>query len=727
MVLPFFIDIDIIGAIGQHEMVTGTTFGQITADDLPDYENNHWDTSGQSNHPSGITTDNTSIWIVDRDDLKVYRYDMAGAYLDFIDISGNCPNPWGITVNSGATHLWIYDYDDLSVHRYTVAGVHVDSFPTLEVTEGSGITTNGTYIWVICFFSDRVYRYNMAGTYIDSFDISGQMGGCGGIDIIEGYLWIADFNGDTIYQYYTNGTYMDNSFSVGSQSNDPTGLTVNSAGYLWITDIGDDEVYRYDINPTFDISRVSSTSLETNYIFSFNPNVNCTGNVTLQVPVSDGVLGIYNVTNNTGDVMATSVTSMASLVNNTYYYDDSVQMVYIRTVNLLASSGVNWTVNCSYGTFAINCYDENTSNAITCWDIFISNKAGTQTYESLCNNNTLNISVSDIPYGDDTFIKISATNYSFRIYYIDIDLDEQFTLNAYLADVNDTESYLLRVTNEYQNPVVDAKVQVQRYINDTLGYEDVSIMLTDGNGYCPSVWLIPDEDYAARIVASGYVTERFIFNPIPIVYVEDRYFTFQLSFTEEDYDNETIYDEIITFNGYISGTTLYINYTDTSSLTINTAINVYEYNTSNTSVVKFCSQDSRTGIHSFQISKTINSSNCYEVTLDLNHTTFGYIHGSFIVCGRTTLTSKTTFDNLFDINFGYNPFGWSNTFGLFLLIATLFSFGQRNSGISLLLCGFILLGVNSVIGLALITVSIPVIFICLGILVQWTNQRREYG
>jgi len=381
----------------------------------------------------------------------------------------------------------------------------------------------------------------------------------------------------------------------------------------------------------------------------------------------------------------------------------------------------------TWGGLTINVYDENTTLAINNWSLFISNSDKTSTYESLDNNNPFAIDVGALPYGDDTMFKINATGYNFRIYYMDLAVGTQYTLNAYLPNSSHTESYLLRVTNEYQNPVVDARVSILRYINDTVEYENISILLTDGSGYCPAVWLIPNEDYAAHITASSYNTEVFDFFPIPITYVEDRYFTFQLDFTETGYQNETMYDETITFNGYISGTTLYINYSDTSSLTTNTAVNIYEYNSSNATVVLFCTEDSRTGDHSFQITKTITSGNCYEVTLNLNHTTFGYTHSSFIVCSRTTLTTKTDFDTLFDINFGYNPFGWSNTFGLFVLIATMFSFGQRNSGISLLLCGFILLGINSVIGLALITVSIPVIFICLGILVQWNNQRREYG
>ena len=73
-----------------------------------------------------------------------------------------------------------------------------------------------------------------------------------------------------------------------------------------------------------------------------------------------------------------------------------------------------------------------------------------------------------------------------------------------------------------------------RYINSTSEYENVSILLADGSGYCPAVWLIPSEDYAAHISASGYDTEVFDFFPIPISYVEDRYITFELDFEEEE-------------------------------------------------------------------------------------------------------------------------------------------------------------------------------------------------
>ena len=91
------------------------------------------------------------------------------------------------------------------------------------------------------------------------------------------------------------------------------------------------------------------------------------------------------------------------------------------------------------------------------------------------------------------------------------------------------------------------------------------------------------------------------------------------------------------------------------------------------------------------------------------------------------ITSSTIFDNMFDTNYGYNPFGWSNTFGFIVMISILFSFGQLNSGVSMTILGFVLLFINNVIGLTLVAVTVPALFILLGLMLMWSSHRRVPG
>ena len=91
------------------------------------------------------------------------------------------------------------------------------------------------------------------------------------------------------------------------------------------------------------------------------------------------------------------------------------------------------------------------------------------------------------------------------------------------------------------------------------------------------------------------------------------------------------------------------------------------------------------------------------------------------------ITDSDTFNRMFDLNYGYNPFGWSNTFAFFVMISILFSFGQMNSGVSMTILGFVLLFINNIIGLALIAVLVPILFILLGLMIMWSSHRRIPG
>jgi len=271
-----------------------------------------------------------------------------------------------------------------------------------------------------------------------------------------------------------------------------------------------------------------------------------------------------------------------------------------------------------------------------------------------------------------------------------------------------------------------------RYINNIVGYEDVSILLTDGYGHCPTVGLIPNEDYAVRIEATDYQTAIYDLHPVTIDYTEDRYHVFMLEYGEIEYDNETSYAECLTFTGEYSGNTGYVNFTwggiycGTIS---NFSIWVYEINTtSNVTSYLYSYNDTA---HSAAITFNIdNLSNNFYVKLFLNSTVFGNHWNTLYVTLSPkergySYTSISEFEDFFEEIFGSNSLGWGATFGIFVLLACLFSFGQQGAGIGLILCGFVMLGLNAAFGLVLIGVTISVVIVVFGILVQWGIEVRS--
>ena len=372
-------------------------------------------------------------------------------------------------------------------------------------------------------------------------------------------------------------------------------------------------------------------------------------------------------------------------------------------------------------TIRINVYNEsNPSVAVPNWNVNIY--SGDTVYESLTDqNNPVSVATTEF-INKSVYFEFTADGYYSRTYYTTIENYTNYVLDVFLPPSGSSNLYYIRVISEYDTPVSGAEITINRILNGS--YKPVSNGLSDASGYYP-VYLVEDTMYKINISKTGY---------IPLLmqngYADPTYFganyplVFHLSAEYVSYENETIYNENIFFTAEMSTTTLYVNYTDISGNTTNTYINIIEINNSDNSYT-FFDDESRTGENSWAYTNNdINSSNCYFVVLHLNHSIFGYQIEEHVVCIHTPLTSKTIFDNLFDANYGSNPFGWSNVFGFLLMVAMLFGFGQVNSGISMVLTGFILLFVNSIIGLTIIGTLVPILFAFLGILVLWATHRR---
>ena len=342
-----------IATIDSHEAIDGIASAEIICDTYNVsglYTGSHWDTSANTTFPYGITTNGTNIWIVDKNGDEVYKYDMAGNHISNFDISVYNANPLGI--GTDGTNIWIVDYIDFEVCKYTMSGTYVSSFDTTPSgnSDPFGLDTNGTNIWVSDNFNGEIYKYDMAGTYVNNFDTdaSGNANPTGiGTDGI--HIWVADDVDHKIYKYTIYGTYVNN-INISAQSSSCRGLDTDGTN-IWITDATDAEVYKYDMVPTFNVFRIIGSSTETNNVPFSNPSINCTGNVTIKVPVSTNVKGIKEVRNNTCGAIATEVDTSAELINNTFWYDSANQFVHIETVDLTTSSSVNWSVNCSYCPF----------------------------------------------------------------------------------------------------------------------------------------------------------------------------------------------------------------------------------------------------------------------------------------------------------------------------------------------------------------------------------------
>lgn len=323
------------------------------------------------------------------------------------------------------------------------------------------------------------------------------------------------------------------------------------------------------------------------------------------------------------------------------------------------------------------------------------------------------------------WVNYTHQEYECRVYYLDIQLNYLYTLNSWLPPIDTTEVslYLISVVDDNDDPVDDATVVFKRSIDGV--FQNISILQTSDSGQV-NVYLIPDVLHKVEISKSGYVTTYEDYIPSSDILTH----SFTLVLDDVDITPDHVESEEIDFSGYISGTILYINYTDNLDSTVDTQIYIYEINSTTGAISLFTSFTDTTN-SDYQVNTTINNSNSYQVILYYNHSIFGNIrHTLYFQSTITTLTTGSEANNLFNLNYGGTPFGWSNIFMFIFLTACLFSFGQRGAGISLILTGSMFLFINSIIGFGnhLSTVAggvIPVLFVIVGVLVIWKNSRKE--
>jgi len=77
-------------------------------------------------------------------------------------------------------------------------------------------------------------------------------------------------------------------------------------------------------------------------------------------------------------------------------------------------------VNLQWAAIWLNCYDEETGEAIENWSIFISDESGTHVYSATNLTNSHILNISQCPTGDKIAFQFSAQNYSDRIYYLNV-------------------------------------------------------------------------------------------------------------------------------------------------------------------------------------------------------------------------------------------------------------------------------------------------------------------
>jgi len=429
--------------------------------------------------------------------------------------------------------------------------------------------------------------------------------------------------------------------------------------------------------------------------------------------ITDGV-EVYNDTGTTVNVTGTTshFYTLWSFNETVHTYSDSAYLYF--------------------GSLTLRAFDENTSEAIDSWGVKIVSLDGSRVYINNSCNNSLIIDTLILPYGDNTLIMVNATDYETRYFYMDISLNVHYTLDMFLCEEDSTEQYVFQVVGlqrDYgtDDTVENAKINVKRYINETVGYQNVSIFKTDVNGNA-FVEIIPNLNYLLTISADGYLTSYVSFLAPVVVYSEDKYHTFRI-IPDSELGNQTLWTEYFDYSVESSSSKLFINTTDSSNTL--TGINIIVYSMNNSTGV-FTPIYWYNGSEDVTLEVDVEPANTYRVDISTNTSllTFSVNFSEIIVTPSSPYRHQVTPDKintLLDANYGTNPLGWSNTIAFILICAGLFAFGEQGVGITLMGTGFMFLFINSIIGIVAIGTLIPILFIVFGIFTEWIrhNNRRN--
>jgi len=379
-----------------------------------------------------------------------------------------------------------------------------------------------------------------------------------------------------------------------------------------------------------------------------------------------------------------------------------------------------------WGGLTVYVYSENNSQ-LNGWNITVINEdASPSILEYTGQNNGQSYDIATLPNGADTLIRISCSGYDSRSYYLDINENEQYTLNVYLPDEDLSNLYYFIVLNEYDDPVEDCQVVIKRSIGGSL--VNISVLYTDAAG-SGNLHLQANALYFVSLLKTGYSTpEPAEWEADPDYYgaYRDYWKTFRIEHSTSEPGFETFFDYCY-FEATMNSTGhINISFYDKDTNTTDTHIVVYENSNYSRTAVAWYNDTNNSNFYQIYAGD-LNKE--YRVVLHLNHSRLGYrVQWRIVNPQRTPAWDEDTIDSKFSNVFGDFELGWTKFLVIFIpCLMFLVAFGANHVGISLIGVGAWLtfsswfINVNS----AVTYVAMAGLIVLLGITTIITKKGRK--
>ena len=274
--------------------------------------------AAENEAPRGIWSNETTMWVADLQDDKIYAYNMATKArdtdkdFDTLDAATN-NNPHGIW--SDDTTMWVVDSTDEQIYAYNMDTKARDSakdFATLTAADNknpTGIWSDNTTMWVADERNKKIYAYKMSDRTRDADkDIDDLTFVPADIWSNGSTMWISnkdDETGGTLsaYQISTKARVTTKDFNTFSTVNTrgPFGMWSTDTT-MWVSDLDYDKVFSFNMPAVSTDATLSALSLSG---VTLEPAF-ATGTTTYTATVDNSVTST-EVTPTTSDPVATTV------------------------------------------------------------------------------------------------------------------------------------------------------------------------------------------------------------------------------------------------------------------------------------------------------------------------------------------------------------------------------------------------------------------------------------
>jgi len=243
-------------------LVNGTTYKVEVYSNLPldawsgDYtsvlETGSYGTGdGQLAEPEGTAVDSTgNIYVVDRKNNRVVKYNSSGAYQSSFGSSGSgngeFNRPYGIAIDS-QNNVYILDSGNQRVQKFDSSGAYLAKFSTgITTTYAMYIAVDSSdNIYITETTTKKVFKYNSAGEFQSEISVIQTNSHIRGIAVDSAgniYVGADDYK---IYKYSADGTFVSSFGEGGSEQgklNGIKGLKTDSEDNIWVADTANNRI-----------------------------------------------------------------------------------------------------------------------------------------------------------------------------------------------------------------------------------------------------------------------------------------------------------------------------------------------------------------------------------------------------------------------------------------------------------------------------------------------------